>query len=116
MKSASPPHQLRKAARKWGWRGMSGLRSLGALIALQSKWGESRREMMGGGGREEGPGGGGGATPPSVSFLAVVGRVPLVHGVLGGLHPLLLQELLQLGQAHVGVLLLEAGQGLLFEG
>lgn len=48
--------------------------------------------------------------------MAVVSFVPLVHGVVRGLHPLLLEELLELGQAHVGVLLLQAGQVELLEG
>lgn len=41
--------------------------------------------------------------------------MPLVHGVFWRLHPLLLEELLQLGQAHVGVLLLQAWQIDLFK-
>lgn len=50
-----------------------------------------------------------------VLLLAVVRFVPLVHGVFWRLHPLLLEELLELGQAHVGVLLLQAWQIDLFE-
>lgn len=51
-----------------------------------------------------------------VLLLAVVSLVPLVHGVFWRLHPLLLEELLELGQAHVGVLLLQARQVELLEG
>lgn len=49
--------------------------------------------------------------------LGVVGGKALVERVLRRLHPLLLQLLLQLGQPHVGVLLLQAGHvGLLIGG
>lgn len=50
-----------------------------------------------------------------ILLLAVVSFVPLVHGVFRRLHPLLLEELLELGQPHVRVLLLEARQVDLFK-
>lgn len=56
------------------------------------------------------------AGPKMFLLLAVVSFVPLVHGVVRGLHPLLLEELLELGQPHVGVLVLQAGQVELLEG
>lgn len=59
---------------------------------------------------------GGGDCSALVLLLAVVSLVPLVHGVFWRLHPLLLEELLELGQAHVGVLLLQARQVELLEG
>lgn len=70
--------------------------------------------------RAEPGAGGGGAAPANcpggtrrsalVLLLAVVRFVPLIHGVFRRLHPLLLEELLELGQPHVGVLLFQARQ------
>lgn len=48
--------------------------------------------------------------------MAVVGFVALVQGVLGGPHPLLLEQLAQLAQPHVGVVPPQARQLQLLEG
>lgn len=58
---------------------------------------------------------GGGDDQLCVLLLAVVSFVPLVHGVFWRLHPFLLEELLELGQAHVWVLLFQTWQVELFK-